>query len=253
MRLKFVKKANLPGSPVTQLLVDKRAAEKVSGNLKKLGINPILIDMHPELYEAVAGHPDMSVCYLGEGDLVYAPGISMAAINEFKRFGINAIEGKTHLKRDYPGDIAYNVAIVGNVAFHNFRHTDEKVKEILAKKNIKMINVKQGYAKCSVCVVGDRSIITDDAGIARAAERVGLDTLFIGHQHTILLPGFDYGFIGGATGLIDRNIIVFTGNIDFLPSKLEITKFLKKNNVIPLCLSDGKVIDAGSLIPVMCL
>ena len=42
-----------------------------------------------------------------------------------------------------------------------------------------IINVKQGYAKCSICVVSDNAIITADKGIAKAAIQNRIDVLEI--------------------------------------------------------------------------
>jgi hypothetical protein len=251
--LRFVGQANLPDSPVTHMLIDGRLCKKFFKVLSGLGVSPIPVDMHPGLQEAVAGHADMSFCHLGGKDLVYAPGVKKETISLLSKLGFHTIEGKTVLKPEYPSDIAYNVAIVGEFAFHDFRHTDETLKELLLKKGVKMINVKQGYSKCSVCVLRRERIITTDAGIADAAERVGISTLYIGPQHSILLPGLDYGFIGGATGLLDRDILAFTGSIERLSSRNEIRKFMEKSGVVSICLTNDEMLDAGSLLPIMCL
>jgi len=42
-----------------------------------------------------------------------------------------------------------------------------------------------------------------DRGIAKVAEKKGIDVLVI-EEDAILLPGFKNGFIGGSTGLIDK-------------------------------------------------
>ena len=58
------------------------------------------------------------------------------------------------------------------------------------------ISSRQGYSRCSVCVVSDNAIITADEGICRSAEAHGVDVLKIRPGY-IDPPGFDYGFIGG--------------------------------------------------------
>ena len=43
----------------------------------------------------------------------------------FDNLGIKLIKGYENPKQNYPFDVLYNVAIVGNYAIHNFKYTDK--------------------------------------------------------------------------------------------------------------------------------
>ena len=97
----------------------------------------------------------------------------------------------------YPRDCALNACIAGGRFFHRL---DASSPEALANlpAGLETVNIAQGYAKCSVCVVDGRSVITADRGIAKAALSAGLDVLTVTPGY-IELEGFDCGFIGGAS------------------------------------------------------
>ncbi len=63
----------------------------------------------------------------------------------------------------------------------------------------------------------------------------------------IILPGLDYGFIGGTCGLLDNNTLAFYGNLNMYKYGDKVLNFLKKHNVKPIFLSRGKLIDRGSI------
>ena len=90
-----------------------------------------------------------------------------------------------------------------------------------------MLEVQQGYTKCSICVVSENAIITSDIGIHCKAKESGIDSLLISPGY-IDLPGYKYGFIGGASFKISDNVIAFTGSLDSHPDKDNIEHFLCK-------------------------
>jgi hypothetical protein len=114
----------------------------------------------------------------------------------------------------------------------------------------KIIHVNQGYTKCSVCVVDERSIITSDFGIAAAARQNGLDVLTI-RQGYIELPGFEFGFIGGSAWKLSEHALAFTGRLDDHPDKDRILDYLTARVIEPVFLTDGPIFDIGSAIPII--
>ena len=79
------------------------------------------------------------------------------------------------------------------------RKAHEEAKAAADSTILTKIHVKQGYTRCSLLPVDDRSFITSDAGIAKTLAEHDTDVLLI-HPGHIHLPGFDYGFIGGTGG-----------------------------------------------------
>ena len=79
--------------------------------------------------------------------------------------------------------------------------------------------------------------------------RVGIDSLLIPPQKNIRLRGYDYGFIGGCTGLISETQMAFAGDFNLLNSSEIIGKFLEKHGVKPVSLDNSCIHDIGSIIP----
>ena len=111
------------------------------------------------------------------------------------------------------------------------------------------ISSRQGYSRCSVCVVNDNAIITADEGICRSAEARGVDVLKIRPGY-IDLPGFDYGFIGGASFKISDTKLAFTGRLDRHPDAERIIEFVSLHNVDIVYITDKPAFDIGGVIPI---
>ena len=181
---------------VRAVIVDGRAAHLMEKRLLFMGIEVIKTLRHPRLYDAVAYHPDMVICPVGDGKMVVEPTMYEYFKKSLSSYGTMVLKGKTELSRNYPLNIAYNIAVAGNRAFLYSRYADKTIVDELGKNNTVLINVKQGYTKCSTAVIDDSSIVTADRGIYTAAIKNGMDALLI-NPGQIILEGFDYGFIGG--------------------------------------------------------
>lgn len=247
--LGFLKQTLLPEQEVSLLAVDARMETGMKNALKAYGISLVEIPSYNGIGEPVAGHVDMQIIHIRDNLLVCHPNLPMTIYEMLEGYGFDIHIGSTVLKKNYPFDIAYNVAIIGEVAFHNTKYTDPVIVELLSRYKIPIVHVNQGYTKCSVLPISNKTIITDDPSIESAARREGYEVLKIPPQKNILLPGFSYGFIGGTAGFINKNMLAFAGNIDMLDSSDEIKKFLVKHNVKWINLGYSQVHDHGGLIP----
>ncbi len=239
--------ANLPSEKVCAVLYGERYKSVFEEPLKKLGIESFTIPDYPKLPTALAGHIDLICTYIGNGEFVVAE--SMSGFLKEKLKDAKIYEGNDIKGPNYPNDVSYNVAIVGKYALLNIDATDELVKNALINAKVKLIDCKQGYAKCSVCVVDENSIITADIGIKKKAESVGMNVLLI-EPGGIELPGYNYGFIGGASIKLSKNILAFTGTIEHLVNADKIKRFLSDRNIEIIYLTDKKIFDVGSIIPI---
>ena len=245
--MEFLSCPNLPIKKVSYVIVDYRTDENIIAALENQGITVFLSAKVNSLYNAVCGHPDMSIHHLGGCDFVCEPSVYDYYMHTLNLQGINLIKGFSHLTSTYPYDIAYNVARVSRYAFHKTDYTDREI--LNNSKNINFINVSQGYSKCSVCIIAQNAIITDDDNIYKNACQHGFDVLKI-NKGGILLEGFDYGFLGGATGLISNDILAITGNVEKHVDYIKITNFCGKYGVKLFNLSDKIPADIGSIIPI---
>lgn len=229
------------------LIVDGRIYKSTYKKFSSMNVKVIPTIPCKEVQKPISYHPDIVLHPIDLKTIVVAPNVFDYYYDNLTKFGINVIKGEKPLKKDYPEDIAYNVCRIGNFAIHNFKYTDEKLKYYLKKKNLKFIDVKQGYTKCSVAVVEDNAVITSDYPIYKKLSSLDVDVLLIRPGY-IRLDGYDYGFIGGTCGNLSKDKIVFSGKFIDHPDKENILKFLKKYNKKVIWLHNEKIIDVGTII-----
>ena len=175
-------------------------------------------------YEPVDSHPDIYMCSLGIDKPVF--------------FGCPEKIGSK-----YPENIRYNAACTGKYFIHNLKYTDPDL--LKAAENTVKINVSQGYAKCSILIVDENSIITSDVGIYNSCYGK-LNVLLITTGH-IKLKNFPYGFIGGTAGRIG-NTIVFNGDLSQHPDFKRICSFISKRGLEIKYFKEYDLEDIGSII-----
>jgi hypothetical protein len=249
--LVFIKQTLFPELEVYLLAIDERMEIKMKNNLQSYGINLLEIPCFNGLSEPVSAHVDMQITHIFEDIIVCQPQMPEYFYQQLKDYGFRVYKGASILNKHYPLDIPYNVAIVGDVAFHNTKYTDPVIVGLLSRLKIRLVHVNQGYTKCSVLPITNKSIITDDPSIEKAARLEGFDVLKLPPQRNIVLSGLNYGFIGGTAGFIGKNTLAFSGSIDAIDSKDEIKEFLHKYNVEWINLGDNQLHDYGGLIPLL--
>ncbi len=193
---------------------------------------PYIVDVKP----ALAGHADLSALHLGGRRILVSRSIEHFAY-ALSKLGFEPELSERPCLAAYPGDVGLNACLIKNRLFCRAKYADEKLLGFAAEKGLEIINVKQGYAKCSVCIVDESHIITEDRSIHKAAEAFGVWSLLISPGH-IRLEGFDYGFIGGASGKLDKNTLAFTGTLKRHPDETRILCFLESCGVEPVFLTD---------------
>ena len=240
----------MPQSPVKTVLISVDAKD-ISQKLENCAVKTINITAQKSLYPAVRSHADMQVCHLGGNKIVCAD-LSSDYVNDLRDLEFEIIPSQMGLKSEYPSDIPLNSAFLGkNHLICGVNYTDQTILNH-AKQNVtNIIDTKQGYAKCSTCIVTENAIITSDKSIEKSAVSNGIDALLIRPGY-ITLTGLDYGFIGGASGLIDKDLMAFCGDIKLHPDFDLISDFLWKYRVDYLCLSDSILQDIGGILPIIC-
>jgi hypothetical protein len=249
----FLGTPNLPSDAVSLALIDCRTIAspmmgEVQSKFQERGIDIVSVGICSFLYPAICAHPDIQFHHLGENDILAAPNSNEKTVEILREKGCKIIWGESFLEARYPKDIPYNVARIGQFAFHNLRYTDRKLKIELEKRGVQMIHVEQGYSKCSILIVSSRAFITEDVGIYRAAEKHGMNVLLLKPGY-VELPGLNYGLIGGAGGLISPKTLALTGRIDTHPQRDEILNFFAREGVTPLYLTERRIFDIGSILP----
>jgi len=185
------------------VLTDCRINENALTKLKMRGFEPILLPPAQGLQPGVASHTDM-LLFLGFGKLfchrkyyeINAELIARIA----ERAKLEIVLSDEKWSAEYPCDVLFNACLVGKTLICNEKTVSKLILNEAKKQVSNVINVPQGYTKCSVCIVSDNAIITADRAIAAACVSCGIDVLQITEGH-VSLPPYSFGFIGGAGGM----------------------------------------------------
>lgn len=228
-------------------IVDYRASEHVINSIKKYNIGIIKTIKCDDILEPVNGHPDMVLHPIDYNTVVVAPNVYEYYNEMLKSFRIKVIKGGKTLSRNYPEDIAYNVARIGKYAIHNLNYTDEILRYYLQKSDIDFIHVNQGYSKCSMACIDEFKAVASDTIIYNTIINLGYDCMYVNPQN-IILHGFNYGFIGGSLGLINQNTILATGHFKKLQDGKKLTKFIANSNKVLDIVANEALIDLGTII-----
>ncbi len=240
-----LQKPFIPSGKVKTVLIDRYTPRDIVESLNEMEIK-ICFTAETNTDDSVSTHPDMQFLYLGNGKAVTWDLFYEYYVKLLKETGIEIIKAKQSFTFKYPENTALNCVICGDYLIHNHKFTDITILDEC--KNLTKLNVSQSYSKCSTAITGTSSIITEDSVIYETAVQNRFEACHIG-RGDILLKGYDYGFIGGASGLIDKNRIAFTGNMRYHKSFETIEYFCNKQKIEMIFLSKEKPIDIGSIIP----
>ena len=130
----------------------------------------------------------------------------------------------------YPEDILLNFLYLNNTLYGKLSAIDKNLLDYCKENNIRTVNINQGYARCSTLVLNKKAVITSDLSIEKALKKDGVEVLLIS-SGSIVLDGYDYGFIGGASGKIEENTIAFFGNVTSHPDYKKIENFCDNHNL----------------------
>lgn len=228
------------------IIIDKNADFAIFDELCKRRIKYYKSFDMKMLYHPVNTHPDMQIHFASEKIAFVAPA-AYKYYCDILPAGIKLISGENDPQKVYPGDCAYNIATIGKNAVGNFEFADKKIVEYYYQNNYNFINTKQGYTKCNLCVTGENSAVTEDENLFKVLTAAGINVLKL-KAGEISLAGFDYGFIGGASGFIKKNKLAFFGDFSKCSYYNELKNFLKSQNVEFVTLSKIPPTDYGSIL-----
>lgn len=250
---KTVKAVENPNLPVKAkiIILGKKYCQLLEAPLINLGIDPLFVPDNPHVDPRLSGHADLSVLHTGGNRLWLAPHFKETLFAEqLYHLGFQVNFPSAKQSSVYPEDAQLNICICGKHAICNRKNVPKEIIDVIRDHDLRLIDCRQGYSKCSVCVVDREAIITADRGVELAARKAGLEVLLI-EPSCIALNGFPYGFIGGASFKISEGKLAFTGTLDMHKSKNDILNFLKSRQIEPIFLTDRPIFDIGSGIPIM--
>ena len=225
------------------LLIGERYRPKLAQSLGAQGIDVFWTPDDPALDPRLAGHADLGVFVSGDRAVVARELCASNIVNYLTNRGY-AIQPSREQGAEYPRDAGLCVCWTGKYTIYNPKTADPSVLAVMGGIPVA---VSQGYAKCAAAVVNERSIITADAGVSRAAKNAGMDVLLIAPGH-IALDGYEYGFIGGAAFKICDDTVAFTGKLDGHPDKQRILEFLAARGQKCVFLTEDPIFDIGGAV-----
>lgn len=208
----------------------------------------ILLPPDESIAAPVACHPDMNFTVIGDA-LVTHVSYYRTAKEEMDRIcalgGFRLILSSMERGADYPRDIGFNALIFNGTIAGNIKYLSPELVTLAESMGMEAVSVKQGYTACSSAYFGDL-LCTADRGIARACEWLGAEVLLIPQNSGIALPGYEYGFIGGACGFCE-NTAFFYGNPGLHPVLAPLCDALERRGIEVVPLSEEKLTDRGGI------
>lgn len=277
------------------IFLSENACSPLVQSLSAAGHDIYMLKPADAAYPAIAAHADIFMCLVGDTLLIddailtepELPGRRVTADSSpdgeyeedyFLVPPVTAPDGRHrivfnmgNIGHSYPYDVPYNAVVTDSFLMHNTELTAPAILDRAREAGLQIINVKQGYTRCSCLPVGSRAFITADEGIARslrawnelvrseaaAAADAGdsdeaaailadiADILLIrpGYIH---LEGFEHGFIGGTAGAVGRKIY-FNGDLTEHPDSDLIIRFIYAHGFEPVWFADEPLTDIGSI------
>lgn len=217
------------------LYIGSTVTAKQKETLLKLHIPFSVLQEEPTLSMPLAAHPDVRAITVG--------GVTFSAGKTAAWLGCT--DTQESFGSLYPQDVLFNGFVLGNRLFCNTKAFSPAVQTHALQSGMETVHVRQGYAGCSTLVLGDRQIITADRGIAEAAKPF-CKVLLIS-EGGILLPPYKYGFIGGASFVLNGTVYFF-GDPDTHKDAASIKACIEKNGYKAVSLSNEPLRDCGSAI-----
>lgn len=230
-------------------IVDIRIPDEQLRTLMVRGFKVIAMPPCPTLSAPVASHPDMLIARVGGEMVTTAAYCELAGAEISEIFDITRV--KFHFTADehsetYPADVIFNSLVMGDKLFARLDALSPYLARLAEEKGLKLIDVKQGYPACTVLKLSDEAAITADRGMAEALARSGV-RVYIIENGGIMLPPYEYGFIGGAGGVC-QGVVYFLGDARLHPSWSVIENALEKEGLRAVMLGSGSLFDLGGII-----
>ena len=233
----------------TAVLLSEETNPAAVGTLEKMGFVPFFLPPFRALGEVVCSHPDM-ICYpAGNHLFVHAdyqtePGVLSLLETLKEDYGMQVHTTVQPLRMPKSEPTLFNLLPVGKYRIGKLKSVSKQVLWYEKQKQSVLLDVPQGYARCSALPIGGNSVLTSDRQIAQCCEKVGLSCLLI-RPGFISIPKFEYGFIGGC-GQFREGVLYLCGSLSSHPDAPVIRSFLEESHVSVCELWDGPLEDVGS-------
>lgn len=224
------------------IIVDQKMPEMAKKRLMKDGD---VLEMFSSgiTYSYISGHPDIYICQTPLMPII-APNIPKHITSYLQKNQISFISGTRKVGSKYPQTAIYNAVVNEKFIIHKTEITDPMLLRFSGRK--KSINIPQGYTRCNLIYVGKNCYISSDESITRSLTELDLDILQV-RTKDVVLPGFKYGFFGGACGF-KNNRLYIAGSLTYFSDGSRVKEFAEKHEIEIVELYDGPLFDGGSIL-----
>ncbi len=233
---------------MSKIAVVSKAVPKICKKLEELGFKLIYTENVDGFISYEQTHADMQCCVIDNTTFVLSSCKKLG--KSLENFGLNVSYTVNNHSGKYPENILLNIKIVGNNLIGKIKNIDDSIFRYCKRAGYNLIDVNQGYAACSCVKVSNNAIITADNSIYNALKTSEIDILKIS-EGNIKLHGAGeetYGFIGGASVLIDDKTLLFFGDITKHTDYIRIKTFCNSHNVKIYYIEDLELTDIGGVV-----
>ena len=235
---------NLPDKKMCLVALGEEFAD-IASALENRGVEVVSVLNEPLFSRYEKCHADLRIHHLGGRDIMlYKEDIGLYNILSDK--GFNVIFAERSLSGKYPQCAGLNALRIGNILLCAEKAIDPALKREAENRNLEIVYNAQGYSRCAACVVSENAVITSDPAVFSALSG-RVDVLKIEKGHIRLADTYD-GMIGGASFMIDKNLLAFCGDIKAHPDFENIKNFLSKHSVNYVCLTGEILQDVGTAV-----
>ena len=232
------------------VLIGENSDLNIINALQHQNFEVILLPADDRLAPQVSSHADMLIFTIDStvfcNEDYYKKHTSI--FNLIKNYGYEINHSEFEISAEYPNDIALNQAVIRKNLFGYEKKCAKSILNYANSHEYSYTPIKQGYAKCSTLILGDKAIISADTGIINLAKKLKVNAWQIKNAaNEIKLDGYDYGFIGGASAVYKDNVFFF-GDLMLHSQGKEITEFCSNNGFTTISLTNKPLYDIGGAI-----
>ena len=228
-------KPNLPSQKVKKVLVDKNICPAARDFFKKVEIDVVETVEIKAIDDCTSTHPDMQFLLTDNCEAIVEKTTLHHYLSILPDFNFITVPD---IYAPYPNNSILNVTIINDICLL----TSFQNNKLSGLFEYNPIIIKQGYSKCNICVLNSEAIITSDYGIIKKCSNFNLRAYYL-PDNEITLNGYKNGFWGGATGLIDKDVLFFCGDIEKLNCYTELKGILSKEKIEPVFLKGESFTD----------
>lgn len=240
----LIKTPCLPERTVKHCLIGSKYINEIK-ELSSLGIECLFMKTNKLLDDEINNHVDILAFNFGNGQVLLNK--DSVGEDELENLHITPIIYQNKICSPYPEDIPLNVAFTGKHIICNRKYTAKEIIDFAKSNNFEIINTRQGYSKCNLCIINENAVITEDSGLACLLKKYQYDVLLISCGD-IYLSDTHYGFLGGASCKISPDTMYFSGDLSRHKDYVSIINFLNRYNVKPIYNKSRRLTDFGGII-----